>query len=123
MRKGLIALFLFLGSLTAFAQRPNDDRTPEQRAEMQTKSLTKNLNLSEEQQKKVYALNLERSKQMAEMRNSQDRDRDKMRASMETYNTELQKLLTPEQKESYKKMTEERRSRGGRGGNGPGENN
>lgn len=113
MKKVLIALVLTLAGLTSFAQRQDDNRTPEQRAEAQTKSLTESLKLSEDQQKQVYALNLDRVKKMAEMRNGQAPDREKMRASMEAYNTELAKVLTPEQQEIYKKEMEERRSRGG----------
>ena len=117
MKKVLIALLLTFVGFTSFAQRRDDNRTPEQRAEAQTKSLTESLKLTEDQQKQVYTLNLDRMKQMAEMRNSQAPDREKMRASMEAYNTELSKVLTPEQQETYKKEMEERRSRGRQRGN------
>jgi protein CpxP len=116
MRKGLIAIMLAFASFTAFAQRPDTNRTPEQRAEAQTKNLTESLKLTEDQQKQVYALNLERGKQMMEMRNAGTPDREKMRESMEAYNVALTKILTPEQQESYKKIMAERRGQGGGGG-------
>ena len=116
MKKGLFAILLAFASFTAFAQRPDANATPEQRAEAQTKTLTESLKLTEDQQKQVYALNLERGKQMVEMRSAQTPDREKMRESMEAYNTALIKILTPEQQESYKKIMEERRGQGGGGG-------
>lgn len=114
MKKLLIAAVLTFAGFTSFAQRPNDNRTPEQRAEAQTKSLTESLKLNEDQQKQIYTLNLERMKQMAEMRESGAPDREKMRASMEAYNTAVSKVLTPEQQEAYKKEMEQRRSSGER---------
>ncbi|REA62711.1 hypothetical protein DSL64_07245 [Dyadobacter luteus] len=110
MKKVLIATVLTFAGLTSYAQRPNDNRTPEQRAEAQTKSLTESLKLNDDQQKQIYTLNLERVKQMTEMRESGTPDREKMRASMEAYNTAVNKVLTPEQQEVYKKEMEQRRS-------------
>lgn len=115
MRKGLIALILTLISFATFAQRQDSETTPEQRAENQTKTMTERLDLSDEQQKQVYALNLARVQKMQEMRESQTRDRSQMRASMETFNTEIAKILTVEQQEKYKTMLEDRRNNGGRG--------
>ena len=109
-------MLLAFASMTAFAQR-QDGRTPEQRAENQTKTMTENLQLTEDQQKQVYALNLTRAKKMAEMREAQNQDRSEMRASMEAFNAELAKVLTAEQQEKYKTMLAERRGNGG--GRGP----
>lgn len=111
MRKVLIAFVLTLVGLTSFAQRSDKNRTPEQRAEAQTKSLTESLKLTEDQQKQVYALNLDRAVQMAEIRKAETQDREKMRVSMEAYNSGLSKVLTPEQQEIYKKAMQERRGR------------
>ena len=120
MRKGLIAIIMAFASITAFAQRQDSNATPEDRAKTQTATLTENLKLSEDQQKQVYDLNLARAKKMQEMRNSQNQDRSQMRESMENFNKDLAKVLTPEQQEKYTKMMEERRAnRGGGGGGGP----
>ena len=107
-------MFAFV-SITAFAQRGSAQMTAEARAEDQTKSLTESLKLTEEQQKQVYTLNLSRAQKMDEMRKSQDADRAKMRESMQAFNTELQKVLTPEQQEKYKTEMKERRKNGGMG--------
>lgn len=103
---------LAFASISAYAQRDNSKLTAEARAENQTKSLTESLALTAEQQKQVYTLNLTRAQKMDEMRNAQDADRSKMRESMEVFNTELQKVLTPEQQEKYKTVMEERRKNG-----------
>ena len=122
MRKTMLAMIMALFSVAAFAQRQDSDVTPEKRAENQTKQMTEKLNLSEDQQKQVYNLTLARAQKVKELREAQTVDREQMRASMETYNNEVAKILTVEQQEKYKTMLEDRRSgdrRGGGGGGGP----
>lgn len=116
MRKLMLSLFLAFASVAAFAQRQDSDMTPEKRAEAQTKTMTERLGLSDEQQKQVYALSLARVQKMQELRDSQTQDRSQMRASMETFNNEVAKVLTVEQQEKYKTMLEDRRNNGGGGG-------
>ncbi|ACT96323.1 hypothetical protein [Dyadobacter fermentans] len=119
MKKSLLAILMAFASFTAFAQRGGGNMTAEQRAENQTKTLTENLKLSDDQQKQVYNLSLTRAQKIQEMRDAQKMDREQMRASMETFNTELAKILTVEQQEKYKTMLEDRRNnRGGGGGGG-----
>ena len=122
MRKSLLAILLAFVSFTTFAQR-GGNATPEQRAENQTKTLTENLKLSDDQQKKVYDLSLARAKKMQELRDAQNMDREQMRASMETFNTEISKILTVEQQEKYKTWLEDRRNNRGGGGGGGGPRN
>lgn len=117
MRRTLLAIVMAFVSFTAFAQRGGGNMTAEQRAENQTKTLTENLKLSDDQKKQVYDLSLARAQKMQEMRDAQKMDREQMRASMETFNTELAKILTVEQQEKYKTMLEDRRNN--RGGGGP----
>ena len=122
MRKTMLAMIMALFSIAAFAQRQDSDVTPEKRAENQTKQMTEKLNLSEDQQKQVYNLTLARAQKVKELREAQTVDREQMRASMETYNNEVAKILTVEQQEKYKTMLEDRRGgdrRGGGGGGGP----
>lgn len=120
MTRTLFAILLAFVSFTTFAQRGGGNMTAEQRAENQTKTLTENLKLSEDQQKQVYNLSLARAQKMQEMRDAQNMDREQMRASMETFNNEVSKILTVEQQEKYKTMLEDRRNnRGGGGGREP----
>tara|TARA_R110002124_G_scaffold153871_6_gene320896 strand:+ start:179 stop:556 length:378 start_codon:yes stop_codon:yes gene_type:complete len=120
MKKVVMLMMLAFASLTVFAQR-NNDATPEERADRQTKQLTKSLALTEDQEKKVYALNLDRMKEMEEMRKSQSTDREKMKASQDKYQAEVGKILTAEQMEKYKATMTERRGGGGQGGQGGGQ--
>ncbi|MCF2497256.1 DUF4890 domain-containing protein [Dyadobacter chenhuakuii] len=116
MKKTMLAMLMALFSIAAFAQRQDSDMTPEKRAENQTKQMTEKLNLSEDQQKQVYNLTLARTQKMKELRDAQTADREQMRASMETYNNEVAKILTVEQQEKYKTMLEDRRGGDRRGG-------
>lgn len=120
MKKLSIALIFFVTvSVSAFAQSRNGGErfTPEQRAEMQTKRMTEQLNLNEEQQKQVLALNLERNKKAAEVSRENSTQ---FREIFENYNKELNLILTPEQQEKLKEARSERRGpregmrRGGR---------
>lgn len=125
MKKLSIALIFFVTvSVSAFAQSRNGGErfTPEQRAEMQTKRMTEQLNLNEEQQKQVLALNLERNKKAAEVSRENSTQ---FREIFQNYNKELNLILTPEQQEKLKEARSERRGpregmrRGGRLDNRP----
>jgi Spy/CpxP family protein refolding chaperone len=116
MKRTMLAMLMAFFSITAFAQRQDSDMTPEKRAEYQVKTMTEKLSLSEDQQKQIYNLTLARAQKMKELREAQTTDREQMRASMETYNNEVAKLLTVEQQEKYKTMLEDRRGGGGGGG-------
>jgi protein CpxP len=125
MKKLSIALIFFVTvSVSAFAQSRNGGErfTPEQRAEMQTKRMTEQLNLNEEQQKQVLALNLERNKKAAEVSRENSTQ---FREIFQNYNKELNLILTPEQQEKLKEARSKRRGpregmrRGGRPDNRP----
>ncbi len=125
MKKLSIALIFFVTvSVSAFAQSRNGGErfTPEQRAEMQTKRMTEQLNLNEEQQKQVLALNLERNKKAAEVSRENSTQ---FREIFQNYNKELNLILTPEQQEKLKVARSKRRGpregmrRGGRPDNRP----
>lgn len=91
---------------TSFAQhRPGGDRpapTVEQRAQMRTDRMTKELSLSDQQAKQVYELNLvavkEADAQMAQMRKAREAQAAKLKA-----------ILTPEQYEKWVKGAREHR--------------
>ncbi|WP_439555706.1 hypothetical protein [Dyadobacter sp.] len=119
MKKIVFVFLLTFTTVAGFAQRQGGgNMTAEPRAENQTKTLTENLNLSEDQKKQVYNLSLARAQKVQELRNAQNADRTEMRASMENFNNELSKILTVEQQEKYKTMLEDRRGMR-RSGEGP----
>ncbi len=126
MKKSIVALLFFVTvSAGAFAQerRGGGERmTPEKRAEMQTKRMTEELGLNEDQQKKVLALNIERTKQSQELGQAEASKRKEIR---EAYVKELNTILTTEQQEKLKNAQKEGRgprdgaARSRRDGKGP----
>ncbi|GAB3171748.1 DUF4890 domain-containing protein [Telluribacter humicola] len=110
MKTVMLAMMLALSSMTVFAQRGGDRPTPEQRAENQTKFMTEKLELSDKQQKQVYALNISRMQKMQDLRKNEDREG--MKAAHESYQKELSAILTPAQQDKYKTLRQEMRQRG-----------
>ncbi len=99
----LVALLLFAGSAVNAQQRVQ--RTPEERAKMQTEAMQKGLALNDEQAKKVFDLNLDLSKKMDSIRTASNGDRDAMMGAMKSLNdlrgAKLKTILTKEQLEKY----------------------
>ncbi|WP_215226607.1 DUF4890 domain-containing protein [Echinicola shivajiensis] len=102
---------------------------PEKMAERVAGHMEKELELSEDQKKEVYALFLESSKKRMEMRNQEKEEREaareQMKADREAQQAKLKEILSEEQfakwEEMQKKMQERMRERGGdrqRRGNG-----
>ncbi len=89
---------------TTFAQhRPSGNRpapTVEQRAQMRTDRMTKELSLSDQQAKQVYELNLAAAKEA-------DAQMAQMRKAREAQAAKLKTILTPEQYEKWVKSARE----------------
>ena len=118
MKKLLVILgFVLLGSGAYAQQRGGGDpnATPETRAEMQTKRMTESLGLSDEQQKKVYTLQLARFQKMQELREAQNREG--IQVGQEQYRSALAALLTPEQAKKNEELEAEMRANQGRRNN------
>lgn len=110
---------LVLGT-TSYAQRGGGNggnATPEVRAERQTTMLTEKLGLSEDQQKKVYTLQLARMQKMQELREAQNRDG--MKTANEDFQKNMAAILTADQAKKYEEMEAETRANRGQGGSGP----
>ena len=91
-------------------QRPARERNPEDMAKNQTQRLKEQLNLSAEQEKSVYDLNLSFAKRMAEAREAAAASggrppMDSMRSWNQAREASMKKILTPEQ---YEKLQAER---------------
>ncbi len=100
---GYFVMALLIASIVTNAQ---PRRTPEERAKL----LKDQLNLTDEQTAKVDSLyTLADTKFQEASQNGFDRT--KFRSIMDSTNTEIDKLLTDEQKDSFKKIIEERRNR------------
>ena len=108
-----IALFATSGVFAQQGQRS----TPEERAKRQTETLVKELSLTEDQQKKVYEINLKFAQPLAD--DSKETDREKLRAqfqkNLEERTAAIKAVLTEDQQKKFdehqKKMQENRRRR------------
>lgn len=94
MRTKLMLLLLTVmisGSLFAQTQKPKVEQTPQKVAERMTAALKKAITLTPAQEKKVYEINLEYARKIAEIK--------KQKAVLdEKHNTDLEALYTTEQK-------------------------
>ena len=101
--------------------------SPEDQAKRTTDQIKEAVGLNADQEKKVYNLNLEQSKQRAKMFEDMQSGggdmgsmREKMTAAREEMNKKMKEILTADQWTKYEKWQEQRRSqRGGPGGGGP----
>src|SRR5690606_27866655 len=99
MKKIIFSVLMSLFAFGTMAQEQRQRATPEQMAENQLKMMTEKLSLSVEQQEKIKALNSERSRIIQESNTSQGRDQ--RRIQQQQYQTEVKKILAPEQNERY----------------------
>ncbi len=106
-----IAVLFAVG--TTFAQGGGANATPEERAQRQTAQLNEAVKLDKTQEEKIYALNLDRAKQMQELRASAGGrpDREKMQEMQKSFEEKLKPILTAEQWTAYEKLREEQQSR------------
>jgi len=111
--KIILFLFAFFLALIANAQRGNMD--PEEMAKRNTDAMKERLELSDDQLKKVEAINLETSKKMSDVFASASGTREAMREEMMSIDEEkdevLKPILTEDQWKEYEKMKEEQAER------------
>jgi biopolymer transport protein ExbD len=122
---GFLMVAILLGTMASIAQNWQNS-TPEEMAKRQTDQIKEKCALNNDQEKKVYDLNLETSKKMAKMREEMqggggpsDEMREKMTKIREEQNKEMKKILTADQYVKYEKYLEERRAARQQGGGGP----
>jgi hypothetical protein len=112
MKKLWIAI-VFMGmtaiSYNGLAQQSMSDKTPEQRAQMQTQMVTKALNLNEDQQKAVYAANLKATQDMMAARSSGDRS--KMQTIDQEKDAAYKATLTDDQYKQYQQYKAEMKAK------------
>ncbi|HIP35714.1 MAG TPA: DUF4890 domain-containing protein [Crocinitomix sp.] len=101
----------FIIALTSpvIAQEGNMDKNPkqltaEERAQKRTDKMTKQLELTEEQAKKVYEINLEHVKKM-------DALKAERKAQNEKTKSELDKVLTEKQKKKAEELRQKRKEK------------
>ncbi|MFN3487502.1 MAG: hypothetical protein ACK4YV_00130 [Emticicia sp.] len=144
MKKGILVTLLIAGiGFGTYAQdakparneRPQHEKrgqrqgggfTAEERAEVYAKRMQKNLNLTDEQYKKVVAINIEQAKKQKELRAAHKAEmqatREKMKVQYQDLSKKYESVLTPEQLKKFKEeqekhkgeMQEGRKARRGR---------
>lgn len=125
-RPFLIAAVIFAGTLLGSSslqaqgngQRPARERNPEDMARNQTQRLKEQLNLSADQVKSVYDLNLSFAKRMAEAREAAAASggrppMDSMRSWNQAREASMKKILTAEQFEKLQAEREKMRQQMG----------
>ncbi|ERM84112.1 hypothetical protein P872_00965 [Rhodonellum psychrophilum GCM71 = DSM 17998] len=118
MKRTLLIAAIF--SLTIFAvsaQRGHQKtmQSPEERAEKMTSKMTEQLELSEDQKKQIYQINLENAtKRQAEMEARKEEMQAKRTAMMEKnkdQQEQIEAVLTPEQKTKWMELKDENREK------------
>ena len=122
--KSTLVLSLLIVSTAAFAQQPMQQRTPEERAQRQTQWMQKNLNLTDEQNRKVYAILLYHATKAEDTKNMapSPEKRADARAIKRDKNEDLKAVLTGAQFDRYQQHVQEMKERkmdrrAGSGGN------
>ena len=129
MKKVILTIAIAVMGFTAvFAQDSTKRKldmqkyTPEQRAERSTAMLDKKLSLTADQKTKIYQISLDRAKKMQEMYVAgKDGGKGKgkqMKADMDASNTQIEMVLTPEQKTKYDDMKQQMKGKMRDGGKG-----
>jgi periplasmic protein CpxP/Spy len=108
MKAILITITVLIGlSASGYSQTMpgKQKRTAEERAKMMTEALDKKLNLSSEQESKVYELYLDRTKDMEKMRRERMEDKQerivKNKRQADDQDKKLQKILNDDQYRMY----------------------
>jgi Spy/CpxP family protein refolding chaperone len=114
MKKTLFAVFALLFSFgMAMAQQElaSAKKDPVQRAERFTKKMVKELNLDQAQQERMKGINLERFKQLDEVKNTFAADKKTLQTKVKEINDNyfltVKGVLSPEQFTKFQEMKEE----------------
>ena len=122
MRK-LIIIAALVGTTCAqaFAQRSgHQEINPEQVAERMSNRMAEKLDLSEEQKKAVYALNLEAARKRQAQWEVRKKQQEAINAERKAHQEKIAGLLTPEQNKAWEAIMEDNRSRMREGRRGAG---
>jgi len=105
--KSIIAVLIILVPVLAFSQGKHKI-APEERAEMQTKRMYVELDLSKEQMAKVETINLKNAKEMekvqVERKEIKEKQKEKMNTIREQHEEALKDVLTEDQYKTFLKL-------------------
>lgn len=105
---GLIACCLLFLSASLYAQ-DRKRMSMEERVKMKSERLSEQLSLSEEQEAKVYALNMKEAKEHQKMRKERRKRVAAMRDNRQGFHKAFKDILTPEQQKKWDSLKSERR--------------
>lgn len=115
MKKLMIVAALAGMSVAVQAQDKEGRKTPEERAQLRTERLTKELELSPEQATQVQAINLKYADKMDELRKEREAERGAMRSDAQAmgdaHDTEMKAVLTADQYAKWTTRKEELKAR------------
>lgn len=99
--KKIIVMLLALAPMMAFAQQAKPKKTVDERVEAQTERMAKDLNLTQEQQAQVAAINKkyvdQARERKAEAQTDKEARREEAKQSADAHEAELKAVLTEEQ--------------------------
>jgi periplasmic protein CpxP/Spy len=115
---GILLMSMLLVAVIGYAQPGQRNMNPEDMAKRQTEQIKEAVGLNEKQEKQVYDLSLETSKEMRAMREESQGGgfegmREKMQEVREEQDKKMKEILTSAQWKKYEKFQEERRERMG----------
>lgn len=108
--KGLLIIGLAVLSFNSFAQDKKKP-TPEERAKKMSEKMKTELDLTDDQTKKIEAVNVETIKKKRALEEEIKALRAKVKAVKENQKTKYKEILTPEQFEKLQEMVKERREK------------
>ena len=113
--KKLSMIIAFVAASVAVNAQEKDHKTPQERAQLQTARMTKELSLTTDQAAKVEAINLKYADQIEAKRTEQKADREKMRtegkALHDAHDADMKVVLTPEQYTIWQAKKEEMKAK------------
>ena len=115
VRKSLVLVLVSVFVINVSAQNPNrkSRMTEEDRAAKRTEMMTKQLDLTADQQAKIKEINLRHSQQTTnqqrQVREERRQNRENMKSKMAARDAEIKQVLTPEQYEKWQEKKQEMR--------------
>lgn len=107
----IITTLLLVGTAWGQAKEPRERKSPEERAQMMTKKMKKNLDLTDEQADQVKTQTLLFFQNQEEQRAKMEALRKEGEAMREEHKSALKTILTPEQAAKAEELMEERKEK------------
>ncbi len=107
----IITTLLLVGTAWGQAKEPRERKSPEERAQMMTKKMKKNLDLTDEQADQVKTQTLLFFQNQEEQRAKMEALREEGEAMREEHKSAIKTILTPEQAAKAEELMDERKEK------------